>query len=86
MCIYSSNNYVGEIGDRAAGKGVANINPAYNDQMDSWWNETNSKARWYYDGNGKGTCNNFAPGTRDGNIGVNPSDELSSWATNGYCK
>lgn len=84
-CIYSSDNWVGEIGDRGAGGGVVNVNTAYNDQMDSYWNETNTHARWYYNANGGGTCTNMSASTKDDNINVFSSDELTSWATNGLC-
>jgi Peptidase inhibitor family I36 len=85
VCLYNDNDYQGEIGDRPNGGGVQNIPLNYNDTMDSWWNETNYNARWYYDANGQGSCNNLAKSSRDANIGVFPSDELSSWATNGLC-
>lgn len=85
VCIYADNDYVGEIGDRSPGSGVVNVAANYNDTMDSWWNESNSDARWYYNANGTGTCNNLNASSRDANIGVFPSDELTSWATNGAC-
>lgn len=85
VCIYSNNDYVGLIGDRAPGGGVTNVAANYNDTMDSWWNETDTHGRWYYNANGTGTCSNLKKSSRDANIGVFPSDELSSWATNGLC-
>lgn len=83
VCLYANNGYQGEIGDRAAGGGVANIPSAYDNSMDSWWNETDTRAIWWYGANGTGTCNYLAKASRDGNIGVFPSDELTSWATDG---
>ena len=85
VCLYANNDYQGEIGDRPPQEGVQNINLAYDDTMDSWWNETNYNGRWYYNAAGGGTCSSLAKASKDANIGVFPSDELSSWATNGLC-
>jgi hypothetical protein len=85
VCIYSNNDWIGEIGDRASGGAVVNITSTYNDEMDSYWNETSSNARWYYNPNGGGACNNLPAAHKDNNINVLSSDELSSWATNGAC-
>lgn len=85
VCIYDGNNFVGIIGERAPGNGLANIRSRYNDKMDSWENKTNSDSAWYHDIIGNGNCNDMDSQNQDTNINFIDSDELSSWRTNGEC-
>ncbi|CAB4549971.1 MAG: hypothetical protein F2534_05250 [Actinobacteria bacterium] len=85
VCIYSDNNWVGLLGFRAAKLGIANVSAGANDKTDSWENKTATDARWYYDTNGGGNCHTMARNTERANLAWGPSDELSSWATNGRC-
>ncbi len=84
-CIYTDNNYVGLLGTKSGGSGLSNVSSGANDKTDSWENKTSRNGAWYYDANAGGNCHNMTSGTQNPNLGVFPSDELSSWRMNGSC-
>ncbi len=84
-CIYGNNDFAFKIGERDAGRPVANIAPQYNDAMDSWINRLNNNAAWYHEANGGGDCVTMSANSNDPNINFVDSDELSSWKTSGGC-
>ncbi|MEU8258657.1 peptidase inhibitor family I36 protein [Micromonospora inaquosa] len=85
VCIYDGNSWVGFLGSRGPGGGLANVSASANDHMDSWENRTNTNAAWYYDHDGGGHCRTMAKLTEDDNVNVLNSDELSSWRTDRGC-
>ncbi len=85
VCIYKHNNFVTKIGERAPFNGIANIAPAYNDEMSSWKNRTNVRAAWYHDADGRGRCVSMASVSNDNDISFRDDDKLSSWRTDRGC-
>lgn len=85
VCIYMDNNWVGLLGYRAPGQGLANVSSGANDKTSSWENKTATNARWYEHTNGGGFCSNFIAGGSDNDESDTYNDKLSSWATNGAC-
>ena len=84
-CIYDHNNFVALLGTKGPGVGLTNVSSGANDKTDSWENKTSRTGAWYYDANGGGNCNTMHAHDEKANLHVFPSDELSSWKTNGGC-
>jgi hypothetical protein len=55
VCIYDDLNWVGLLGERAAGGGSVNVGSGSNDKMSSWENKTSTNGRWHTDANSSGT-------------------------------
>lgn len=87
VCIFDSNNYKNRLGQRSAGEGRVNVSGDNNDRTDSWINDTSTRSAWYYNFTyeNDSNCNSMAPHASNPNLGVYPSDELSSWRTNRGC-
>lgn len=84
-CIYTDNNFVGLLGYKAAGATYSNVSSGANDKMDSWENKAYGAGAWWYDQNKQGKCYTMYARSDNPNLGVFPSDELSSWRMNGGC-
>lgn len=84
-CIYDHNNFVALLGTKGPSQGLTNVSQPANDSTDSWENKTARSGAWYHDANGEGDCHTMKPGEENPNLSVGPSDELSSWKTNGAC-
>jgi hypothetical protein len=82
-CIYDDNNYNSELAEKRAPSNRTNVGAGQNDKTDSWLNRSDYNGAWFYDINGGGNCYNMIRHTGNPNLGVNPSDELSSWRVNG---
>lgn len=84
-CIYIDINWVGLLGQRAAGGGLVNVSSSANDKMSSWENKTGTNSRWYVDANGGSTCYTMSAFRESSWVGSTANDKLTSWATNGAC-
>lgn len=86
VCIYVDHEWVGLLGTRSAGGGLANVSSGANDKTSSWENKTNTNARWYFDANGAGACRSMIAKSEK-NIAWygGDNDKLTSWATNKAC-
>ena len=84
-CIYDHNDFAGLLGTKGPDQPLDNVSASANDKTDSWENKTARNGAWYYDANAGGNCNTMSSHKEDANLAVFPSDELSSWKTNGAC-
>jgi hypothetical protein len=84
-CIYDHNDFVALLGTKGPEQSLTNVSSGANDSTDSWENKTNGPGAWYYDANGGGNCNTMGRHDENPNLGVFPSDELSSWKTTAGC-
>lgn len=85
VCLFDSTDYVGLLGFRVPGQGLADLSAANDNRMESWINRTSTHAAWYDDRNGGGTCNEMYPLTGKSDVGFFARNGASSMRTDRGC-
>jgi len=85
VCIYVDPGFVGLLGYRSGGLGLANVSSGADNKTSSWENKSSYNAAWYDQRDGGGNCFNMLSKREVSSIGWPSYDKLSSWRTNRGC-
>lgn len=87
MCIWENNNYSAGRDQRGHGQdSITRVSAALDNDMDSWANRSGTYGSCGWDGtNGTGDNQEWDATTRDNDVSVANSDEISSWRTRFGC-